>query len=287
MNNQVQGVAQPTVVQQNKGSGKGFLIFLVIVLLLGCIGLGGYIAYDKFYIVKDESVKDASEALVEVNIDANALFQVNDTINTFEYAFNDPFSSYFGYIYSNNELKASDFDKSAAIFSILYPYLDESDNMSFVANSTVKNRFKEMFSSSINYAPTSINAGDGYFISYDQGSSYYGYQRLGKGGYFYPAYVSFYDSSKITKDPNKNSKGNTTIEVVKRVGYVEFNDTHTAVNVYNDASKGKKIGVISVVDGGYNLLEIGSKFKTSLSQYKYTFVEEGNNYVFDNVKRTK
>lgn len=266
------------IVSTNSGSGKGVLIAIIIILLICCLGLGGYIVYTKF-IFKEETptVKNTSDALKEVKIDGNHLLEVEDIINAFEYAYNDSFSNFYGYIYSAKAIKASTFDKDAALFACVYPYLDESMNVSYVANNTVRTNFKAIFGSEVEYKPNNISAGTGYDIKYDPTLKYFSYQRIGIGGYFYPTFVTYNESCTVSDEK---------IEVVKRVGFIEYSDDHTKVNIYADKNKTKPVGVLSVTDGSFNKAEIKDKYLSSLSQYKYTFVNEKNSFVFEMIERT-
>lgn len=270
---------QVPFIKTSNNSGKGFLIFLIIVLLLCCLGLGGYIVYSKFF-VKEETVvmEGTTKALKQVQIDGTSLLEVEDAINNLEYAYNDSFSDYFGYIYKNNKLEATKFDKGAALFACLYPDLEESSNITYVANNTVKTRFKNMFGSSFNYEPANVNAGVGYEIKYDPATKYYSYQRLGVGGYFYPTYVTINESSTISSEK---------IQVVKKVAYLEYGADHTTIDVYADSEKKSKIGVMSVTEGAFSITEIKAKYKSSLAEYTYTFVKDKDSFVFDKVERTK
>ena len=268
------------IVRVDNRSGKGFLIFVNIVLFICCIGLVVFIVYNKYFIIEDNTpvIKKTSEALEQVQIDGTGLLDVEDTINSFEYAYNNPFSNYFGYIYSNKLLKSSDFDEGAALFACLYPYLDESVNVSYVANNTVKAKYKSIFGPEKVYNPNNVNAGGGYDIKYDPINKYYAYQRLGVGGYFYPTFVTFNESSSISEEK---------IIIVKRVAYLEYNPEHTMINVYVDKTKSKAVGVISVTEGAFNPSEIKAKYKSSLSQYKFIFVKSKDTFVFDKIERTR
>ena len=44
---------------------------------------------------------------------------------------------------------------------------------------------------------------------------------------------------------------------------------------------------MSVTEGSFNQTELKEKFNSSLAQYKYTFVTEDDNFVFEKVERTK
>ena len=269
----------PILTTTNRSSGKGFLIFLIIVLLLCCLGLGGYIVYTKFFVKEETYIEeDTSKALEQVQIDGSSLLEVEDIINTFEYAFNDSDSKYFGYIYNNKEITAKSFDKKAAIFACLYKDLKESNNVSYVANNTVKSRYRDIFGLGIDYKPSDISAGTGYDILYDTNTNYYSYQRIGNGGYFYPTYVTFNDSSVIS---------NEQIEITKRVGYLEYTANHMNIDIYADSKKNDVVGAMSVTDGAFNPSELEGKFKSSLAKYKYTFVKEKDKFIFDSIVRIK
>ena len=227
----------PILTTTNRSSGKGFLIFLIIVLLLCCLGLGGYIVYTKFFVKEEVYIEeDTSKALEQVQIDGSSLLEIEDIINTFEYAYNDSESKYFGYIYNSKEITA------------------------------------------IDYKPSDISAGTGYDILYDSNTNYYSYQRIGIGGYFYPTYVSFNDSSVIS---------NEKIEITKRVGYIEYTANHMNIDIYADSKKNDVVGAMSVTDGAFNPSELEGKFKSSLAKYKYTFVKEKDKFIFDSIVRIK
>ena len=269
----------PIVNTGNRNSGKGFLIFIIIVLLICCLGLGGYILYTKFFVDDEIAVEeDTSKALEQLQIDGASLLEVEDIINTFEYAYNDSFSNYFGYIYNSKEIDASNFDMNAAIFACLYPHLDESNNVTYVGNNTVKSKFKTIFGSALEYKPRTIKAGEGYDIKYNSKTNYYEYQRIGNGGFFYPAFVTFNDSSIISSEE---------IVITKRVAYIEYASNHTAINIYSDSKKNKVVGAMTVTEGSFNPTELENKFKSSLAQYKYTFVKDKDDFVFDSIVRTK
>ena len=159
---------QVPFIKTSNNSGKGFLIFLIIVLLLCCLGLGGYIVYSKFF-VKEETVvmEGTTKALKQVQIDGTSLLEVEDAINNLEYAYNDSFSDYFGYIYKNNKLEATKFDKGAALFACLYPDLEESSNITYVANNTVKTRFKNKILKSIKKLRLNFYGKYEYLSDYD------------------------------------------------------------------------------------------------------------------------
>lgn len=278
-NNQTPMVNNPNNNRQIKQSGgNGFLKFLIIVLLICCLGLGGYIAYSKLAPLKEEKAQDAEEAIQQVKIDGNSILEAEDIIKTFETAFNDHYSKFFGFIYDKNEVKGKGFDKYAALYAAIYEYLEESTNVTYVANSTVKAKHKSLFGNSVMYNPSNLIAGDNFNVTYNANTNYYAYQRVGDGAYFYPTYVTFNESSSISKEK---------IEIVKRVGYVEFSADHTKMEIYKDKAKTAKVGELPVVEGAFSPDEIEAKFKSSLAQYKYSFIKGRDHFVFESITRTK
>lgn len=267
------------ILTTNSNSGKGAFIFIIVLLAICCLGLSGYVVYLKFFVKNNTTViKKTSEALEQVQIDDISLLEVEDVVKTLEYSFNDPFSNYYGYIYSTTVIKASTFDKGAALFACIYPHLDNSNNVSYVANNTVKANFKSIFGNTVKYEPNDVDAGNGYAIKYDPKLKYYSYQRLGVGGAFHPTMVTFNETCTVSEEK---------IEITKRVAFLEYSQDHNTINIYADRDKKKSVGVLSVSDGSFNPTEIKEKYNSSLAQYKYTFVTEKDNFVFEKVERIK
>ena len=268
---------QVPFIKTSNNSGKGLLVFLVILLFVISLSLGGYIVYLKLFTKEVKTVtKETSEALEQVQLEGGSLLEVEDIINTFEYAYNDSFSNYFGYIYSSDKIDASNFDAGAALFACLYPDLEESPNVSYVANNTVRTRYKSIFGEEAKYTPKNVSAGVGYDINYDPINKYFAYQRVSAGGYFYPTYVTFNDTTSISSEK---------VIITKRVAYLEYSTDHTTINVFSDKDKDDQLGVIGVSEGSFDLNEITAKFKSSLAQYKYVFVKDKDSFVFDSIER--
>ena len=96
---------------------KKFIITIIILVVI-ILGLGGFIAVDKLVLNKKEEKITTQVGDVQLNL--TAFEHINDTIDLFNRAFNDPNSKYYGYLYTKREINVSNFDKSAAIYVSMY-----------------------------------------------------------------------------------------------------------------------------------------------------------------------
>ena len=81
---------------ENKKTVIALIIFIIMTL-----SLAGYIVVDKFVLSKELKPKTTQVGDVEVNL--NVFEQINETLNTFDAAFNDTNSKYVGYLFSQKE----------------------------------------------------------------------------------------------------------------------------------------------------------------------------------------
>ena len=87
---------------------KKFVVTIVILIII-ILGLGGFIALDKFVINKKDD--DTITQIGDEEINLNAFTHIYNTISTLNKAYNDPKSIYFGYLYSKREITTSNYDK--------------------------------------------------------------------------------------------------------------------------------------------------------------------------------
>ena len=71
------------------GNNKG-LITIIIVLFVLVIGLGGFIAYERFFQTEED---DTLTTIGESEINLNIFYQVSDILNQLDSAFNDSSSA--------------------------------------------------------------------------------------------------------------------------------------------------------------------------------------------------
>ena len=69
------------------------ILITIIVLVLMVLGLGGFIVYDKVLTKKEDS-NPIITTIGEKQIDLNALYQIGNTLDNFDKAFNDSNSAY-------------------------------------------------------------------------------------------------------------------------------------------------------------------------------------------------
>lgn len=261
----------------NNSDNKGTIIAIVILVLL-VLGLGGFIAYDKFF-----QKEDNTTTINDVNIDLNVFLQVKETLNKLDGAFNDAKSSYCGYLYKD-KLEASKMDMGAALFAAVHNDLIASNTPQFLMEAQVKNDFSKIFGDNLVYQGASINGGEKYKINYDTTTGTYAYLLAPK--------VNQYESQYVTIDTEtKLEKGK--IVVTRKVCFVEYSsaDGGTTVNkatIYSDSSKSKVIGTVTLSKGYLSEKELMGKYGSKLNTYKYVFNEKSaEEYNFYSIEREK
>lgn len=261
----------------NNSDNKGAIIVIVILVLL-VLGLGGFIAYDKFF-----QKEDKTTTINDVKIDLNAFLQVEETLNRLDGAFNDVNSSYCGYIYKD-KLKASGIDMGAALFAAVHNDLIASNTPQFLAEARVKNNFDKIFGDNLAYQANSIDGGDAYKINYDSTTGTYAYALAPKVNQYESRYVTINSETKLEKEK---------IVVTRKVCFVEYGsaDGGTTVNkatIYSDSSKSKVIGEITLNKSYLSEKEIMAKYGSKLNTYKYVFNEKSaEEYNFYSIEREK
>ena len=137
-------------------------IIIIIILLLLVIGLGGYIGYEKYTETKDENT---TTVIDDVSVNLNIFYQIGDTLTKLDNAFNDPNSTFFGYIYNSDKIEAKKFDGRAALFVSVHDDLVGNNTTQYLLGASVKSKFEKIFGKNLQYAPGNINAGSYYNIN--------------------------------------------------------------------------------------------------------------------------
>lgn len=253
---------------------KPFIIIIVILLVM-VIGLGGYVGFD---IYKNQQKKENLNTIVDdVSVNLNVFYQIGDTLNRFDKAFNSNNSSYFGYLYNFDKLAASKFDGRAALFATMYNDLVCNNTTQYLLGATVKNNFEKIFGNNLKYAPGSINAGEYYNIYYDTNSNTYSYTAQNVNKIYSPGYVS-----KTIKTSLEDGK----VTVIRKVFYVEYGSNTggtdiTKAIIYKKADKKDKVGEINLMNNELREDEVIAKYGSKLLTYNYIFKENKlDNYNF-------
>lgn len=260
--------------------GNKKVVIFIIILIFIIIGLGGYIAFDKFVLEKKEEIKTTKVG--DATIDLNIFENINQTINTFDKAYNDLNSIYVGYLYSKNEININTFDKNAALYASIYPYLIANNTPQLIPGGLVKTKYDELFDKKLNYEAKSIEAGKLYKIGYDISTDVYSYNFL--------KIDNLYDSTYMQKNVE------TTVEddniIIKRkaffVEYISEGDTVNKANIYKTHDKTELITSVNLKNNTINKKEIISKYGTKMNTYKYTFKQKSiDEYKFYSVEQVK
>ena len=254
---------------------KSYIITIVILVLL-VLGLGGFIVYDKILLAK--SVDQTKTMIDDVNIDLNSLYQVGDTLNKLDLAFNSSDSTYFGYIYNTKKLKASNFDNGAALYVTIRSDFVESNSIQYLIGGDVKAKFEKIFGKNLKYTASNVSAGGNYKIVYNTDSDTYAYIAPSTHDNYAPGYVSYNTKTKLEEDK---------IVVSRKVFYVEYSGSSgsseiTKATIFKDSKKQKVLGTVNLRNNILSEEEVISKYASSMNEYDFTFVlNKGNDYNLD------
>ena len=234
-------------------------LYTIIIIILGVmvLGLGGFIAVDKFLLNKEE--ENMVTTIDDVKIDLNALFQVEDILNILDRAYNYQDSSFFGAIYNAKSIEASQFSKDAAIFTAAREFFIESNTQQVMYEAKIKYNFERIFGKNRTYEAQNVNAGN-YQMIYDQQSGAYVYTAQNTTNGYSPCYLAKNYKVDFLEDG---------IAVTRKIFYVEY--ANNSATIYKDASKQNALGILSLKNGGLNLKEVMSKYSSKIKSFKYTF----------------
>ncbi len=254
---------------------KGFIITIVILSII-IIGLSSFIVYDKkLFMPKKEETKTV---INDVSIDLNALYQIGNTLNYLDNAFNDPNSNYFGYLYRVKRLNVEKMDMGAAIYASIYNELIESNTLQAIPEKKVKSNFEKMFGTSLSYSSTEVNSGEYYKIVYDPINKNY--------NYIVPVKNNYPTAGYITKNIKTSLEDNTVV-VKRKVFYVEYTLDYNTAIIYKAADKQQKLGEINIANKELSSNEIISKYGSSLYTYEVTFEQKREDYIFSKIEQVK
>ena len=77
------------------------------------LGLGGYIGYLKLFPQKEDNHKTTID---NVSVDLNNFYQIGETLERLDSAFNDEHSTFYGYIYSQKKVEVSSMDPALTLY---------------------------------------------------------------------------------------------------------------------------------------------------------------------------
>ena len=254
-------------------------IITIIVLTVIILGLGGYIAYDYFILSKDE--EKIVTVIDDVNINLNAFYQISDTLEKFDKAYNTPGTNYYGYIYGSKKLEAKKMDPKAALYAALASEMIPSNVRQTIPGDRVKNNLKRMFGDIIKYNPEEVNIDGTLKIGYDKVNNIHAYT--------IPVKNTNYSNGYVTANIKTYLKDDYVI-ITRKTFYVEYSDPNSPINatVYTSSSKRGRLGTVSVKNGQVNTKEVLSKYSTKLNTYDFYFIKNSDeDYTFYKVIKTR
>ena len=260
---------------------KKIYIFIIILIVI-ILGLGGFIALDKLVLNRKEN--SVITQIGEKEIDLNIFYQINNTLDKFDKAFNDNNSSFFGYPYSKEKIKASDFDQTAALYLAIYDDLEGTNIQEKISSGIVKSNFENIFGNNLEYNASNISAGERYAITYDKQTDNYIYNFPTIRTIYSPEFVEI--NLKTTLEEGK-------LIVYIKVFYVEFTSNPggtdiTKANLYTSNDKKKLVATINLKNGVLNKKEIIARYGSKFATYKYTFTEKAaDEYSFYSIEKEK
>ena len=260
-------------MENNKG-----LITIIIVLFVLVIGLGGFIAYERFFQTEED---DTLTTIGESEINLNIFYQVSDILNQLDSAFNDSSSAYIGHIYGQKRVIAKELDNSTATYLALQSVLLKTGTNQIVSSDLVKSNYGKIFGDTNTYKPISIDAGSNYKVLYHPDQNNYTYQIAGPTSIYQSGYVAY--NLKTSLAPDK-------VIVKRKVFYVDYttSDNVVTANIYKTNSKEQYLGKITLQKGVLNSYEVISKYGSKIPTYDYTFVKKTQeDYNFYSIEQSK
>lgn len=262
---------------------KKFIIVIIILVVI-ILGLGGFIAVDKLLLNKKEEETTTTQ-VGDTQLNLTAFEHINETLELFNKAFNDPNSKYYGYLYTKREINVSNFDKAAAIYLSMYDNFIYTTNPISIPGGVVKTKYEDIFGKNLVYTPqASVELGTNYAIAYDkQTDTYY---------YVYPETNKTY-SPKYIEVTTKTTLEKEKIIINRKVFYVEYviptdGSAVTQANIYTSKDKSKLVKTITLKNNTLNVDEIIAKNGSQFSQYTYTFKQQSlDRYDFYSIEKTK
>lgn len=257
-------------------------VITIIILILIIIGLSSFIVLDKF-IMSSDTVKTTQVG--DVSIDLGVFSEIDETIAKMNRAFNNSESTYFGYLYSSDEITKNTFEKDARLYLSIYDNLSNTTDGQTIPGGIVKTNFESIFGKKISYTAKKIEIGKNATIEYDKSTDTYTckYAEPIKYDVYSP---KFYEKSVETIVEDEK------ITISRKVFYVEYvaeggNDINKA-KIYKSKDKKNLVATMNLKNNSINIDEVIGKYGTRFSTYTYTFKETAfNEYEFYSIEKTK
>lgn len=246
-------------------------IIAIVVLTLTTALLAAYIIHDKLFLKEEE--KNAAITIDNKEVMINDMFEINEIVNIFDKAFNDPTTNYFGYPYKT-KLYTKNFDKGAALYVSIYDEMEKSDAVQLIRESKIINNLNRIFGDNLEYERVDLNIGEGYKTEF--------------GATPYLAYIApkkkndLYSPELITITTKTNLEDDKIL-LTRKVFYIEYEEDENTkeiktASIYKSPKKEKKFGRVNLKNGEINRNQIIGSYGSKLDTYIYTFLYKKSKY---------
>ena len=253
-------------------------IIAIVVLSLTTILLATYIIYDKLSPKEEE--KDMTITIDNKDVMINDMFEINGIVNTFDKAFNDPTTNYFGYLYKT-KLYAKNFEKGAALYVSIYDEMEKSNNVQTIRESKIISNFNKIFGDNLKYERADLNIGEGYKTEFGV-TPYLAYIAPTKKNDLYaPEYIAVTTKTNMEEDK---------ILLTRKIFYIEYEQDPTTkemktANIYKSPKKEKLLGKVNLKNGEINKNQIIGSYGSKFDTYIYTFIYQKSKYSFYKINK--
>ena len=253
-------------------------VIISIIFIVTTIVLGAYIIHDKVF--KEKEQKETIITIDDKNININEIFQINDILNSFDKAFNDSTTKFYGYPYKN-KLYMKNFNLEAAIYVSICNEMEKSNNVQTIRESKIISNFNKIFGNNLKYERTKIELGEGYKFEYGA-TPYLAYiAPFKKNDLYAPEYIA--TTTKINFQDDK-------VLVTRKLVYVMYeqdensNEPKNAI-LYTGPKKEKMLGRIKLKNGEINMEQLIGSYGSKLDTYIYTFNYEKSKYILYKINK--
>ncbi len=259
---------------------KKYIVAIVILSVLLVAALG-FIGFDLFLKKEDEAIKTK---INDSEIDLNVFYQVRDTLNKLDNAFNDSTNKYFGYIYGKKNVMIEKLDPKVALYISVYNDIERTNVPQVIFGSKVKSNMQKMFGKYVEYKANDVDWDGEVKIPYDKDGDFYIHQLPAISSLKQPSYFSSEVSTVIGEDE---------IIVKRKSYYVEYETDEAGTKrikalIYTDKDKKKLVTTMNLKNGAINDKEVMAKHSSKLNTYVYTFKEYNNTeYVLYSIEKVK
>ena len=245
------------------------IIITITVLVLLVLGLGGFIVYDKF--LKPKKEDSILTTIDNVSVNLSAFYQIGETLDKLDLAFNEPTSPYFGYIYNIKKITSQNMDKGAAIYASIRSDLIENGVLATVPEDRAKGIYTKMFGSGLKYDATKLKENNWYKFSYNANTLSYDYIASPIPKSYAKGYISMDAKTLLEQDK---------VTVTRKIVFIEYgSDNNTTINIanlYKNEQAESFLGKVVLKNGLISEKEVLSKYASKLQTFIYTFEKDKN-----------